>query len=232
MVGQTDGDYFMGSFEDLSDRQKAILKFIESWSDEHGFPPTIREIGQAVNINSTSVVNYNLNKLVKEGFINRSRDVSRGIRIVNEKEDKFERKRKDFSYIPLIGNIVAGQPVPIPDDTGYYYDEDAEIAIPRSLIGNNDPTDIFALRVNGTSMIDAMIADGDTVVLRRQAIAQNGEMVAAWLTERGETTLKYFFDEGDKIRLQPANPTMGPILVDKDKVQIQGRVLAVLRRVD
>jgi repressor LexA len=222
----------MGNQESLSERQRAILRFIETWSDEHGYPPTIREIGTAVNINSTSVVNYNLNKLVKEGFINRSQDVSRGIRIINEKEDKFERKRKDFSYVPIVGDIVAGQPVPIPDDTGYYYDEDSEMAIPRSLIGNNDPTDVFALRVNGTSMIDAMIADGDTVVLRRQSVAQNGEMVAAWLTERGETTLKYFYDEGDRIRLQPANPTMGPIMVDKDKIQIQGRVLAVLRRVD
>lgn len=211
-------------YESLSERQRGILDFIQKWSSEHGYPPTIREIGKAVKINSTSVVNYNLNKLVKEGFISRSKDVSRGIRLTGS-------DGTDFAHVPWLGQIVAGQPTPVPGDFSEF-DEETAVAVPPSLISEKDPTNLFALTVSGHSMIDAMIDDGDTVILRRQEIARNGEMVAVWLNERGETTLKHFFDEGAKVRLQPANPYMDPIYVDKDKVQIQGKVLAVLRKVN
>lgn len=224
-------------YESLSERQRAILKFIQHWSDEHGYPPTIREIGTAVSINSTSVVNYNLNKLVKEGYITRSKDVSRGIRLnVMLQEtpihvvDASQMQHNIFS-VPMLGQIVAGQPVPVFDDATQYVDEESMMPIPRTLIGNVDPSQIYALKVNGQSMIDAMIDDGDTVILKRQQTAHDGEMVAVWLTERHETTLKKFYEEDDRIRLQPANPTMEPIYVEKDKVSVQGRVLAVLRRV-
>jgi repressor LexA len=225
--------------QSLSDRQRAILKFIQHWSNEHGYPPTIREIGKAVRINSTSVVNYNLNKLVKEGYISRSKDVSRGIRLnsathevpVNVVGDG-RAARPDVMRVPMVGQIVAGQPAPIPGDDFDYYDEEEAIPVPKMLIGNNDPSRIFALKVHGQSMIDSMINEDDIVVLKRQEVANNGEMVAVWLNERGETTLKHFFDEGERVRLQPANPTMDPIYVDKGKVQIQGKVLAVLRRID
>ena len=220
----------------LSERQKAILKFIQTFSSENGYPPTIRDIGKAVKINSTSVVNYNLNKLVKEGYIIRAKDVSRGIRLSNNHETlrvdvvgdgaSFQNQ---IAGVPMMGRIVAGAPI-MPGE-GSRYEEDP-IPVPKMLIGNNDPAQVFALRVDGQSMIDAMINEGDIVILKKQEVAHNGEMVAVWLNERGETTLKQFFDEGDKVRLQPANPTMKPIYVDKDKVEIQGRVLAVLRRVD
>src|SRR5258708_1721278 len=216
--------------QSLSERQRAILKFIQQFADQQGYAPTMREIGAAVKINSTSVVNYNLNKLVKEGFISRSKDVSRGIRVVTEDDDK--DTEHEILAVPIVGQIAAGKPTPIPGDDFDYYDDDSRMPIPRSLIGNNDPSEVYALTVNGYSMIDAMINDGDVVVLKRQDVAHNGEMVAVWLNERGETTLKRFYDEGQKVRLQPANPTMQPIFVDKDKIQIQGRVLAVLRRVD
>lgn len=221
------------NYDMLSERQKAILAFIQKWLDQNGYPPTIREIGEAVNINSTSVVNYNLNKLVKEGFITRSKEVSRGIRMKNFHEANISVVSRDMGGVlgvPMVGNIVAGTPVNIPDDAPYT-DDDALMAVPQELIGNIDPSQVFALRVKGQSMIDAMINDEDIVVLRKQNTARNGEMVAVWLNDRGETTLKYFYDEGANVRLQPANPTMKPIYVEKDKVTIQGRVLAVLRRV-
>ena len=212
----------------LSTRQRAMMEFINRFSDENGYPPTTREIGSAVNIPSTSVVNYNLNKLDKEGFITRSKKSSRGIRVIDDNA----RPEADFLSVPMVGQIVAGLPTPHLGDDLDYYDEDATIPVPASFVGNNNPDEIYALTVNGLSMIDAMINDGDVVVLKRQEIAHNGEMVAVWLTERGETTLKRFYDEGERIRLQPANPTMKPIYVDKGKIQIQGKVLAVLRQVE
>src|SRR5207249_931483 len=156
---------------------------IQHWSNDHGYPPTIREIGKAVRINSTSVVNYNLNKLVKEGYISRSKDVSRGIRLNALQEVAVDvvgdgsRGHYDMLRVPMAGQIVAGQPAPIPGDDFDYYDDEEAIPVPRMLIGNNDPARIFALKVQGQSMIDAMINDDDIVVLKRQAVATNGEMV-------------------------------------------------------
>jgi repressor LexA len=224
------------NYDMLSDRQRAIIDFIQRWVDEHGYPPTIREIGLAVGINSTSVVNYNLNKLVKEGFIIRSKEVSRGIRMnpATLQETPINVVAGNINArvfnVPMVGTIVAGAPVNVPD-APTYIDEDRVMSVPQELLGTVDPSQVFALKVSGQSMIDAMINDGDIVVLRRAQTARNGEMVAVWLTDRNETTLKHFFDDGDRVRLQPANPTMKPIFVEKDKVQVQGRVLAVLRRV-
>ena len=132
--------------------------------------------------------------------------------------------------IPLVGKIAASAPVPLPgEDFGYYYDTDDLIEVPQSMIGKFEREELFALRVTGDSMIDAMVADGDVIVLKRQNIARNGDMVAVWLSERGETTLKKYYLEGAQVRLQPANPTMEPIYVDAKQVNIQGRVLAILR---
>ena len=218
-------------YQSLSERQRAILKFIEKKVKERGYPPTVREIGEAVKINSTSVVNYNLNKLVKEGYITRSKKVSRGISMANLQEVPLDVV-DEMLRVPLMGQIVAGKPLPHPDNDLSYLDEETAIPVPHMLIGRNDPSKVYALKVNGQSMIDAMINEGDIVVLKRQEFAHNGEMGAVWLTERGETTLKQFYDEGERVRLQPANPMMDPIYVDKDKVQIQGKVLAVLRRLE
>ncbi len=218
----------------LSTRQKRILKFIESFIEEHGYPPTIREIGEAVDIASTSVVNYNLNKLVEYGLLARSPEVSRGLRLVGADQPKeVPLKVADVAHlvqVPLVGKIAASAPVPLPgEDFGYYFDDDDVIDVPQSMLGKHRQGELFALRVTGDSMIDAMVADGDIIVLQRQNVAQNGEMVAVYLTERGETTLKKYYLEGRQVRLQPANPTMDPIYVDADQVNIQGRVLAVLR---
>ncbi|MBZ0309162.1 MAG: transcriptional repressor LexA [Anaerolineae bacterium] len=218
----------------LSERQLKILDFIESFIAINGYPPTIREIGEAVDIGSTSVVNYNLNKLVREGFLERSKKVSRGLQLVKEEEESVQPRKlrvrgvrqPELIHIALAGQIVASKPVEFFD---YHHDEEETIEIPLSMIGNVPQDQVFALRVHGHSMIDAMVDEGDIVILRRQQTAEDKDMVAVWLKENNETTLKYFFREGSKIRLQPAHPQMDPIFVDAKQVEIQGRVLAVLR---
>lgn len=219
----------------LSERQRHILRFMESYIEAHGFPPTIREIGNATGIASTSVVNYNLNKLVSAGYLSRSARASRGLRLVKTSGKKgaaglLVQRANEFTKVPVIGQIVASQPVSVPEDMGQYYDEHDVIQVPPQLLNGVDPSQVFALRVKGDSMIDAMISNGDIVLFRKQDTAHDGDMVAVWLDERGETTLKYFYRESpQKIRLQPAHPTMPPIYVDAAHCRIQGRVLSVIR---
>jgi len=220
-------------FNKLSERQQHILHFMHDYMQDRGFPPTIREIGEATDINSTSVVNYNLNKLVDAGYLARSDRVSRGLRLVGHIPGKTEKKVRSFSdaqRIPLIGLIAAGQPIEVPADLGHNIDEDDFLDIPPFLLSGVDASEVFALEVQGDSMIDAMISDGDIVLLRHQQTARNGEMVAVWLSERGETTLKYFHREGDKVRLKPAHPTMEDIMVDARNCEVRGKVLSVIRR--
>jgi repressor LexA len=216
----------MKKFEKLSERQQKILRFMDRYVNANGYPPTIREIGEATQINSTSVVNYNLNKLVKLGYIQRSSTKSRGLRMVkNVPGGRTVRASNTIMTIPLKGRIVAGQPVEQFDTS----DEDIEVV--PTMLGGADPSEVFAVRVNGDSMIDAMIRDGDIVILRRADDARNGDMVAVWLEDRNETTLKYIFyeDNRERVRLQPAHPTMEPIFVPADAVRVQGHVLSVLR---
>lgn len=207
----------------LSDRQREIITFIREFSFEKGYPPTIREIGQRAGISSTSVVNYNLNKLEKDGYLTRDLKVSRGVRLV---EGPGSKSQGELVNIPLAGYIFASTPVMVGDTPQTAADE--VISLTRDIV--RDTGDLFALRVKGDSMIDAMVNDGDIVVMKRADRARNGEMVAVWLSDRNETTLKHFYLEGSKVRLQPANPTIQPIMVDSSKVQIQGKVVLVLRQ--
>lgn len=208
----------------LSPRQQKILEFIEGYLAEHHFPPTIREIGAAVGISSTSVVNYNLKKLEESGYINRNPDVSRGIRILKPTRLLTTRPGQSTT-IRLLGRIAAGEPIPVPDQNPFG-GETIELA--DLLV--SDAENVYALEVRGDSMIDALVADGDLVILRYQQTAHNGDMVAAWLKDREETTLKYFYLEGDHVRLQPANPSYQPIYVSPQQMEIQGKVIAVVRR--
>jgi repressor LexA len=222
-------------FAKLSERQRRMVRFMEQYVERFGYPPTIREIGDATDIRSTSVVNYNLNKLVDAGYVQRSDKVSRGLRLVltaPEKPNDKPRKTFNFTRVPLVGHIVASAPVPIPEDIAHYFDEEALMEIPPSLLGGADPTQVFALTVKGDSMIDAMIRQGDVILLHSQATAEQGDMIAAWLTSKGETTLKYYFPEGDRVRLQPAHPTMDPIYVNTKELEIRGKVLSVIRKLN
>ena len=210
----------------LSERQEKILDFVKNFTLDNGYPPTIREIGKAVNISSTSVVNYNLDALQRAGFIYRDRTVSRGIRLVDglgELTGAIHLVR-----VPLLGRIAAGSPIQVPEGA---YDSDIDtIELPRDLVPDDEQ--IYALKVQGTSMIDALINDGDIVIMRHTSTANNGDMVAAWLTDQEETTLKRFYHEGNRVRLQPENQTMDPIYVAPDKVEVQGRVVTVIRQLN
>jgi len=208
----------------LSERQRKILEFIKTFTLANGYPPTIREIGEATDISSTSVVNYNLNALQKEDYIIRDRTVSRGIRLKESLEEL--RAAADLIHVPLLGRIAAGNPIPVPEDG--FAGETIELTRDIAPSGSN----VYALHVRGDSMIDAFINDGDMVVMQYQQTANNGEMVAAWLINEEETTLKRYFHEGDRIRLQPENSQMEPIYVAPDNLQIQGKVLAVIRQVN
>jgi repressor LexA len=146
----------------LSERHKKILAVLERYQNETGYPPSIREIGKQTGISSTSVVNYYLNQLEEEGYIERDRKISRGV-----------------------GRIVAGQPMPVPSSDFAYYDQESGVEIARSLLAPGDKEeDLFALEVQGDSMVDAMVNDGDIVVMKRAQDARNGEMVAVWLRGR------------------------------------------------
>jgi repressor LexA len=208
----------------LSQRQRAILDYIERFLDENGYPPTIREIQHDLNISSTSVVDYNLNVLEQRNLIRRNRNISRGIELVGRRSAE-----KRVVRIPLVGQIAAGQPLPVLEEVDPATVND-HIELSVDLIGKQQDG-LFALRVKGFSMIDALIGDGDIVVLRRQQTAENGETVAVWLRREQETTLKRFYHEGDRIRLQPANAMMEPIYTTPDNVEIQGKLVTVLRSV-
>jgi repressor LexA len=212
----------------LSERQRGMIDFIRRFTQDKGYPPTIRQIGEAVGISSTSVVNYNLNKLEKDGHLTRDLKVSRGVRLVEAPGSKPARLG-DLVTIPLAGFIFASQPVLVGDTPQTASDEAIEIT--RDLV--KDSGDLFALRVKGDSMIDAMVNDGDIVVMKKVDRARNGEMVAVWLNDRNETTLKHFYLENGRVRLQPANPTMQPIMIDDPStVQVQGKVVLVLRQLN
>lgn len=219
----------MRKTEKLSERQRNILRFMDRYIAGNGFPPTIREIGEATNINSTSVVNYNLNKLVKLGYLQRTATLSRGLRLVKTPNGTTSKhvKPTEALRVPMYGQIVAGQPVQVPENI-IPADEDFIEVTPMQL-GGSDPSEVFALRVNGDSMTDAMIQDGDIVILRKANVVRNGEMAAVFLNETNETTLKYFYAEGDKVRLKPAHPTMQDIIVPAKNCEIQGRVVSVIR---
>jgi len=208
----------------LSERQQKMYDFIHKFSRDKGRPPTIREIGAQVGISSTSVVNYNLNILVREGLIHREKEVSRGLRVVRGNGRGGDT---DSVQIPMLGRIAAGSPIPVPGDGLTRFDGEM-ISLTRDIIQEQEG--LFALKVKGDSMIDALINDGDIVVMKKQETAENGEMVAVWLREEKETTLKRVYREKKQIRLQPMNPTMKPFYANPENVQVQGRVLLVIRQ--
>ena len=232
----------------LSARQRKILEYIIHFISEKEYPPTIREIGEKVGISSTSVVNYNLNKLENEALISRDRDVSRGLSVNWDRIIKLgltselqislpagmaENNPQPIEHpngrlrVPILGNIAAGEPIQVEAIDPAFAEDFVELT--NGILKN--PESLFALRVKGDSMIDASVLDGDIVILRHQETAEDGDMVAAWITGDEETTLKYLYREGANVRLQPANPNPAyqPIVRPANQVQINGKVVSVIR---
>jgi repressor LexA len=212
--------------KELSERQEKMLEFIREFLGRNRFPPTIREIGEKVGISSTSVVKYNLDALESKGFIERDADISRGIRLVGDLVDRMA----EVIQVPLLGRIAAGEPIPVPDAASPPFGYEDTVELTRDIV--KDARGTYALEVQGDSMIDALINDGDIVLMRHQERVENGELAAVWLRDQEETTLKRFYLEGQRVRLQPANPTMQAMFYPADSVQVMGKVLCVIRQLN
>jgi len=212
------------AIKSLSAKQERIINFVTEFLQDKGYPPSIRDIAAGCGISSTSVVAYNLNKLEQAGYISRHSDISRGIKFLTP-----QQKGGKLVNIPIVGVIAAGEPIPVPaSDTGNVLATEGLEVSEELLRGKQN---VYALRVKGDSMLDALIGDGDIVLMDYVNSAENGDMVAVWLKEEQEVTLKRFFAEPNRIRLKPANKRMTPIYTTPDNVEIQGRVVAVIRRV-
>jgi len=211
----------------LTSRHQKILDYLDDRLSK-GYPPSIREIGEATDISSTSVVTYYLKQLEDWGYIERDAKFSRALRLTGATD-------RNLMRIPILGPIAAGTPIQVPAPGETYIGEEVDgVDVARSLLPLDEKsTELFALKVKGDSMIDAMVNDGDIVIMKRTEHANNGDMVAVWLPARDETTLKYFYKEKEKYRLQPANPTMKPIMIDKSEpLEIKGKVVMVIRSME
>jgi len=204
----------------ISKTRLNILNYIRSFLQEKGYAPTVRDIARGCNISTSSVVQHHLNMLERLGHIQRDPQVFRSIRLL-------ESERTITRAIPLLGTIAAGEPIPVPNS-------DTWTAIPEETVQLTDDMvpgqkDVYALRVKGTSMIDALIDDGDIVLMEQTRTVDDGDMAAVWLKDRQEVTLKKIYREGERIRLQPANQAMHPSYQAPDNVEIQGKVIGVIR---
>ncbi|MDW8008458.1 MAG: transcriptional repressor LexA [Chloroflexota bacterium] len=209
--------------DELSARQRQILEFIRRFVEEHDYPPSIRQIQEGCGLSSTSVADYNLRLLERRGYVRRAPGWARAIELLGPAG----RQRPRLVPVPLVGAIAAGEPIPVPGEDAWLPSWEEVLELPASMVGNRQ--NVFAVRVRGNSMVDALVHDGDIVVLEPTPAIRDGEMAAVWLKREGAATLKRLYREGDRVRLQPANEAMAPIYVEAEGVEVQGRVVAVLR---
>jgi repressor LexA len=202
----------------LNTTRENILQFIHGFIDERGYSPTVRDILKGCEISSTAVVQYHLDVLEKEGRIHRDPEIFRSIRLY---------QKKSTVIVPILGTIAAGTPIPVPNSDNWTIPATETIEVPQDMIGEKQ---VFALRVKGQSMIDALIDDGDIVLMETADSAENGEMVAVWLKDREEVTLKKIYVESDRVLLKPANQSLKPMQQNPDNVEIQGKVIGVIRK--
>lgn len=205
---------------ELTQRQRTVIETIQAWIREQGFPPTIRELGKQLGIKSLRGVTTHLDALVKKGHLVRKRS-ARGMRII---KTSTSTSLEPVLRVPILGRIAAGQPLLAEEQ------RDGELLMAPALVGAQaEAANYFALKVRGRSMQGAGILNGDYVIVRQQPTAENGQIVAALVGE--EATVKRLFREDDRIRLQPENPAMEPLILTKDEpLQILGKVVAVFRQ--
>lgn len=196
----------------ISDKQKQMLAFIETFVGKNGYPPTLEDIRAGLQISTKSLVNYHLEALEGAALLSRSPNTPRGIRLATEREP--------FT-VPLTSSLLPDNP---PD-----LDEQDVVELTCDIVSNTP--DLYALKIQGDSMIDALVNDGDIVIIQRQDQAKNGDFVAVRLLEQDCTMLKHYYRENGHVRLQPANPTLGPVLVKPAAVQVEGKVMAIIRQV-
>ncbi|MFA5399329.1 MAG: transcriptional repressor LexA [Dehalococcoidia bacterium] len=202
-----------------SEKREKIIEFIRDFYDERGYTPTVRDIQKGCGLSSTAVVQYHLKLLESEHQIERDSHVFRSIQLPD---------RRSTIRVPVLGVIAAGTPLPVMSADTWHQEAVDTLELSGEITREKE---VFALRVKGTSMIDALIDDGDIVLMEPVKNVENGDMVAAWLRKEAEVTLKRYFREEDRVRLQPANSQMEPIYTDPANVDIQGRVVAVIRTI-
>ena len=203
--------------EKLTEKQSVVLDFLKkSIAANNGVPPTVREICKALNLSSPATVQVHLNTLEDKGYIKKGESKNRAIKLLVDNE----YEEKDIVDVPLLGKVTAGSPIEAIEMPDEYF------SLPAYLIPAKK--EVFTLRVQGTSMIEAGIHDGDIVIVQKQDTARNGEIVVA-MTEDNEVTLKTFYKEDGYFRLQPENSTMNPIILDK--VYIVGKAIGLYRKI-
>ena len=208
--------------DELNKREKAIIKFIEKQINEKGYPPSVREIGKAVGLSSTATVHTYIAKLKEKGYLSKEDQKGRALKLLKggkPQEPKTVYNGRELADVPVIGKITAGEPILAVENITDTF------PIPIEFVGNSES---FMLTVRGESMIEAGILDGDYILVKKQDIARNGEIVVALIGE--EATVKTFYKEKDHIRLQPENSTMDPIIVPNCK--ILGKVAGVFRKIN
>lgn len=204
--------------EKLTKRQEEILNFIKEYIVKYGYPPTVREIGSSLGVSSPATIHAHLNNLENKGFIKKEESKNRAIELLVDNE--FRDNNEEVVRVPLLGKITAGSPIEAIESP------DEHFSLPSYLIPKGK--EIFTLKVDGESMINAGIHDGDIVIVEKEQVAKNGEIVVA-MTDENEVTLKRFYKEKDHIRLQPENDTMAPILLPN--VSILGKAIGLYRQI-
>lgn len=202
----------------LTKRQDDTLTFIKEYIVSHGYPPTVREIANAINVSSPATVQAHLDCLADKGYIKKGNNKNRTIELMVENE--YIPKSEQIIDVPLLGKITAGSPIEAIENPNEFF------SLPAYLVPNNK--EVFTLLVSGESMINAGIHDGDIIIVERRNTARNGEMVVA-MTEDNEVTLKTFYKENGYFRLQPENDTMDPIILNN--VFILGKAIGLYRKI-
>ena len=205
------------NIKEITEKQNNVLDFIKKFAAEHGYPPSIREIGQALGLSSPATVHTHVRKLCNAGYLRVNPNKFRAMEILVENE--YEEKKEELVKVPLLGKVTAGSPIEAIERPNEFF------SLPASLIPAKET--IFTLNVSGESMINAGIYDGDVVIIQKQSTARNGEIVVA-MTEENEVTLKTYYKEKGHIRLQPENDSMEPFIFDN--VIILGKAIGLYRK--